>query len=141
MNKSGKGDGPTVDFSEQATRVGRSHAFEGLREMVGPEQAGQPVRHGEREASLEQVDRKSEQRLEQECADHDGAQQDEEPLGCVNADRAGDFEGAVEVGVGLNRFGLNDQPDHRDDDRSPKISTMLLVKMLNSKNTERLRSC
>ena len=24
---------------------------------------------------------------------------------------------------------------------SPKISTMLLVKMLNSKNTERLRSC
>ena len=73
--------------------------------------------YGERKASLEQVDRKSKQRLEKECADHDGTQQDEEPLGCVNTDRAGDFEGAVEVGVGLNRFGLNDETDYRNDDR------------------------
>ena len=33
---------------------------------------------------------------------------------------AGDFEGAVEVGVRLNRFGLNDQPDDGDDDREPQ---------------------
>ena len=141
MNNRAKGDGPLLISASKRPELDdrmRSRDFEKWWVQSNPD--SRCATENEK-ASLEQVDRESEQRLEQECADHDGAQQDEEPLGCVNADRAGDFEGAVEVGVGLNRFGLNDQPDHRDDDREPKISTMLLVKMLNSKNTERLRSC
>ena len=95
----------------------------------------------ENETGLEQVDRKTEQRFEQECADHDGAQQDEEPLGRVNADRAGGLKGAVEVGVGLNRFRLNDQPDDGNDDRESQNLHNAVGEDAQQQNTERLRSC